>query len=117
VFDRLLALFAPAAAGARPGAARSSHWPAVRAAHLKANPACAACGARAPLEVHHVKPFHLYPVLELDPANLITLCESPSHNCHLMFGHLLLWASWNVQVRVSAANFLMMVQSRPLVRE
>ncbi len=39
---------------------------------------------------HHVKPFHLFPNLELDHENLVTLCESKKYgvNCHLWFGHL-----------------------------
>lgn len=37
------------------GVPRSSKWPAVRAAHLKANPSCEACGQRDAREVHHVQ--------------------------------------------------------------
>ena len=77
---------------------RSPHWGTVRAAHLKKQPACAACGARTALEVHHIEPFHLKPEKELDPDNLITLCQCPSHNCHLIFGHLLNWTLFNPSV-------------------
>lgn len=70
---------------------RSSKWPAVRRAHLETQPECQACGSKTGLEVHHIKPYHLFPELELDPTNLITLCECPSHNCHLIFGHVLRW--------------------------
>lgn len=85
---------------------RSPHWPAARAAHLRAEPACRACGGTAHLEVHHVRPFHLFPLLELDPANLVTLCESPGHNCHLTFGHCYSWDAWNLYVREDADTFL-----------
>jgi len=71
------------------GAKRSSKWPAVRKNHLKLNPICAVCGDTNKLEVHHIKPFHLHPELELEPTNLITMCESKSYGiiCHLLIGH------------------------------
>lgn len=72
-----------------PEAKRSKDWPKVRAQHLKDNPSCAACGELKTLEVHHIKPFHLHPELELDPNNLITLCETASNGivCHQNIGH------------------------------
>ena len=94
-------------------AERSSHWPTVRAAHLVDHPTCAACGAAKNLVVHHVVPFHERPELELDPSNLITLCESPSHNCHFVFGHLLSYRSWNAEVRSDAEAYLKKVKERP----
>ena len=71
------------------GADRSSKWPAVRSAHLKAHPCCAVCGTRKDVQVHHIKPFHIKPELELDPNNLVTLCTSKywGFNCHLAVGH------------------------------
>ena len=39
------------------------------------------------LNVHHVKPFHLFPDLELDAGNLITLCERGAFSCHWIVGH------------------------------
>ena len=68
---------------------RSKEWNKVRKQHLINNPFCAACGETKKLEVHHIKPFHLYPELELDPDNLITLCETASNGiiCHLCIGH------------------------------
>lgn len=65
------------------GAGRSSKWPAVRAAYMKGHPVCEACGAKTDLEVHHVVSFHTDPILELEPANLITLCRTD----HLKLGH------------------------------
>jgi HNH endonuclease len=82
---------------------RSSRWPAVRLAHLLQHPRCELCGNESHLEVHHVEPFHLAPERELDPANLITLCEqSPALkglNCHLFAGHLGSWSAINPRVR------------------
>lgn len=69
---------------------RSKKWKKVRNAFLKANPVCACCGCDSNLNVHHIKPFYLFPELELEPTNLITLCETNSKgiNCHLLIGHL-----------------------------
>lgn len=78
-------------AGKAPGGARrSSQWPKARAAHLALWPSCALCGGETALEVHHVVPFHRDASKELDPTNLITLCESGRGgvNCHLFAGHL-----------------------------
>jgi hypothetical protein len=72
------------------GSKRSSKWDGVRKKHLNQNPKCAICEGKARLNVHHIKPFHSHPELELEPSNLITLCESNSYgiNCHLLVGHL-----------------------------
>jgi|GEM_PF-479465 hypothetical protein len=88
---------------------RASEWPKVRRQHLDANPRCAACGSDKSLQVHHKKPFHCEPCLELDAENLITLCPL----CHFYFGHLLRWKSWNVDVSKDAAWFLEKVKERP----
>lgn len=65
---------------------RSSHWPTVEKHFREANPKCAICESVDRLNVHHKKPFHLHPELELDTNNLITLCMSKME-CHLMIGH------------------------------
>lgn len=72
------------------GHKRSSQWPKVRKAHLAANPRCAVCGGTKKVEAHHKVPFHMAPERELDPTNLITLCEARKRGvtCHLFFGHL-----------------------------
>lgn len=70
------------------GSKRSPEWPKARAAHLKVQPTCQVCGGTSKLNVHHIRPFHLHPELELDPNNLITLCTgNKTINCHLRFGH------------------------------
>ena len=103
----LAALFrrAPADPGlaAAGGVPRSPKWPSVRAAHLKANPTCAACGGRDALEVHHIQPFHLRPELELDPRNLLTLCADP---CHLVHGHCMSWQRYCPTVVADTAAYL-----------
>jgi len=89
---------------------RAIGWPKVRSEHLKKQSVCAACGSSRGLEVHHIKPFHLYPELELDPNNLITLCNK---SCHLYFGHLKYFKSWNPDVIKDAAEYNDKIKARP----
>lgn len=84
---------------------RSPEWPHVRAEHLKKEPACRACGTKDALQVHHIKPFHLHPDLELDPSNLVTLCEKPGHYCHFRIGHFLNWTNFNPFAVADADRF------------
>lgn len=88
---------------------RAQAWHSLRAAHLEKEPACAACGRTANLEVHHVIPVSFNPSRQLDPDNLITLCATP---CHLMFGHLMSYHCYNKDVRRMAAEFKFAVKKR-----
>ncbi|MDA8413007.1 MAG: hypothetical protein M0023_04375 [Desulfobacteraceae bacterium] len=94
------------AEAARHGIARSPHWPKVEKAFAAENPLCACCG-KGPIQVHHRFPFHYVialgrPDLELDPRNLISLCESEKgiedDNHHLLIGHLDDFKSSNMTV-------------------
>jgi 5-methylcytosine-specific restriction endonuclease McrA len=76
-------------------AVRSPRWSTIRKEFLKENPVCAACGSDKKLEVHHIEPVHINPDRELDKDNLITLCSA---KCHLLFGHLMYFKSWNPEV-------------------
>jgi 5-methylcytosine-specific restriction endonuclease McrA len=69
------------------GMERSPKWPATQKRFLKKFPTCAACGGTEKLNVHHKQPFHLFPDLELDPKNLITLCMDGDKDCHIKLGH------------------------------
>jgi hypothetical protein len=96
---------------------RSARWPHVEKAVLAANPHCACCGPAKAVkgrQVHHVLPFHYCvalgrPDLELDPRNLIVLCETeagdPEANHHLLLGHLGNFKSDNVHVADDVALF------------
>ncbi len=95
--------------GAKPEAPRSPHWPAVEKEHLKKEPECQACNTRNNLQVHHVKPYHIHPELELEDANLLTLCEPH----HLLMGHLMLWKSFNKDVRSDASLWRTKIGGRP----
>ena len=83
---------------------RSPRWDEVRDQHLESNNECAACGTRLKLQVHHIRPFHLYPELELEPKNLITLCMD-EWDCHLKIGHGGSFHSYNPHVEEDVYRF------------
>lgn len=86
------------------GARRSKDWPAIRRQHLAEHPACAVCESTRKVEVHHLVPFHLAPDLELEPTNLLTLCENKRYgiNCHLLIGHVGNYRRVNVVAELDA---------------
>lgn len=99
------------------GIRRSPKWPHVQRAFLEAKPWCEVCGPHKKLErgiqVHHVIPFHFCillgrPELELDPRNLVGLCETeeglPLPNHHLLVGHLDDFQTSNPHVRQDATG-------------
>ena len=79
-------------------APRSPLWKKIREEHLKKQPNCMVCGNKNNLNVHHIIPFHVDSSKELEPENLITLCEGETFNCHLFFGHLRHWINHNPDV-------------------
>lgn len=97
------------------GFKRSSHWAGVRKTHLSMQPSCQVCGGLKKLEVHHIHPFHTHPELELEPVNLITLCENGRDgvNCHLLFGHLGDYKSVNESVCEDAFEWARKIKERP----
>lgn len=92
--------------------ARSPHWEKVRHDFAVLHPTCAACGGKSKLQVHHCKPFHIHPELELEPTNLITLCEDPERLCHHRIGHAWDWKAYNPHVRDDADESLDRVNKR-----
>lgn len=92
---------------------RSSGWSQVRKKHLKRFPYCANCGKkkRFGMQVHHIKPFHLFPELELEEYNLLTLCDNP--RCHLDKGHLGYFRSYNINVVEDCINWNYKYKNRP----
>jgi 5-methylcytosine-specific restriction protein A len=91
-------------------AKRSPKWTKVRKNHIDNYPNCIACGSDKKQEVHHIKPVHLFPDLELDPSNLVTLCADP---CHLLFGHLMNFKSWNREVIEDCSVYYNKIKNRP----
>jgi len=83
---------------------RSSKWNSVRDTFLAGHDVCEECGSTKKLQVHHVKPFHLHPELELDEENLITLCMDTAE-CHLLLGHGDSFRCYNPHVRQSAKDY------------
>lgn len=89
---------------------RSPKWSSVRKQHIETYSSCAACGRNKKLEVHHIEPVHINPERELDPTNLITLCDDP---CHLVFGHLMNYKSWNKYVINDCFVYLNRIKNKP----
>ena len=88
------------------GKERSPEWSKVRDAHLLKEPTCQVCGGKTKLNVHHIRPFHLHPELELDPTNLITLCNGSKGTiaCHIRLGHFDNFKDkWNPNIEVESA--------------
>ena len=96
------------------GAARSPRWRKVRAEHLKKHPTCALCGGDKVIEVHHKKMFNKNPELELEPTNLISLCESGKNGivCHRAFGHLGNYRTENTDVEKDVAEWSDKIRNR-----
>lgn len=44
-----------------------------------------------------------------DPGNLVAVCP----RCHLLFGHLGCWASWNPDVREDVSTWKRKFRNRP----
>jgi hypothetical protein len=84
---------------------RSPQWPRVEKEHLAKHPTCAACGGSKRPQVHHEKPFHTDPSLELDPNNLITLCMG-KFECHIRIGHGDSFEYYNPHVVTHAARVM-----------
>lgn len=97
------------------GQLRSTKWTSVRKKFLESNAKCAVCGGTKKLEVHHKRPFHKNPELELDMENLITLCESKNNGvtCHLLFGHLGNYRSINKSVDKDVRDWNNKIANRP----
>lgn len=91
-------------------AARSPSWNKIRKKFLLENNKCAACGRSKDLEVHHIVPVHINPDLELDLDNLITLC---ANSCHILFGHLMDFKSYNPNVITDCDILSKKIKTRP----
>lgn len=109
IIAKLLKLFAGRTDDHDYGAPRSPRWESLRREMIAQVKECVACGTARDLEVHHIIPFHLRKDLELAAANLIVLCR----DCHLTFGHLKSWSSYNERVRIDAAEYRQKVKCRP----
>ena len=95
------------------GAIRSSGWRDIQQESVNEHPYCEFHGGKGkvlnPLNVHHIKPFHLFPELELVKSNLIVACRF----CHLWYCHLGSWKSYNIYAREDADSLLKRIKERP----
>ena len=87
---------------------RSTKWRELEQEFLRQHPQCEVCGTTSELNVHHQIPFEYCielgrPDLELNPANLITLCNSAQH--HILVGHLDSFESYNPDVLTDVKTF------------
>lgn len=73
---------------------RGSCWQRARAAHLRIEPRCRACGSGDEIEVHHILPYGVDPSLECAADNLVTLCRP----CHHVVGHAGNWHTYRPDV-------------------
>jgi hypothetical protein len=80
-----MAILAPIRSLASQGS-RSPKWAALRDSFLKGK-RCECCLRKSNLNAHHIRPFHLFPSLELEASNLLVLCEGGPWNCHFLCGH------------------------------
>ncbi len=87
---------------------RSGAWEKLRNDIVKKHPWCMICGKNKSLQLHHIRPFHLYPELELTEDNLRVLCQS----CHLVWGHLGDWKSFNLDLDKDIVK----INNRPYTR-
>ncbi len=88
---------------------RSSGWSKLRKRIVSSRGKCAVCGKTKGLEGHHIKPFRLFPELELVVSNIVVLCRRH----HFSIGHLEYWKSYNTQLHESIAYFKRMLKGRP----
>jgi len=80
---------------------RSPKWPELSKQIIKKHPICSACNVNMNLEVHHIKPFHLYPELELIEDNCMVFCRLH----HFIIGHFCDWGGWNVKAVRDAVRY------------
>ncbi len=103
---------------AEKGQKRSWKWRKVRKVHIEKNPRCYICGLKTKLEVHHIIAFNIAPDLELDPRNLITLCENKKWGitCHLLVGHLGNYRKINPSVQIDAMTWRLKLGKYPKIK-
>ncbi len=99
----------PLIVGSKP---RSSGWEKFEKDYVAVHNFCVACGGTKLLQVHHKLPYHLHPELELDENNVMTLCMSPGHLCHFIYGHCRDWLAFNPRVVEMAAEMLEATKNR-----
>ena len=93
------------------GVARDSKWNDFRRTYIKNR--CEVCGSKKSLSLHHHIPVHIDKSKELEVSNVSTLCDWRGNNCHLSFGHLGSFYSFNPEVKKDIEIWYNKVQLRP----
>ena len=94
------------------GIKRSSDWPKFKKEYEVTHPKrCALCNTDKQVELHHIFPVSLFPEKELDPENVVWLCEKFSH--HLFCGHLGSYRSYNKNVILDCKIWRNKILTRP----
>jgi 5-methylcytosine-specific restriction enzyme A len=85
-----------------PDVRRDPRWAKESREWLAEHAECELCGHDAieDLEVHHERPYHLFPELEMDRQYWHALCRRP-HDCHRLWGHLSDFSLYNPILRES----------------
>lgn len=89
---------------------RGSCWQRARAAHLRKEPRCRACGSDEDIEVHHITPYAVDESLECVESNLVTMCRP----CHHVVGHAGNWHTYRPDV-VSLCDTIRKAEVRRIV--
>lgn len=87
------------------GSRRHHLWRSCRDNFVK-NKKCSVCCSSKDLEVHHKKPVHDYPELELDEKNLVVLCS----RCHFCIGHLYNYSMYNDDIDNAILYFKLLIK-------
>jgi len=95
----------------KPARCRHKDWSRESKLFMKSFRFCVCCGNKTQV-VHHVFPVHAYPDLEMEKSHWRAVC----HRCHLLVGHLNLFASWNVKFDEDASLIRSRILTRPMVR-
>lgn len=96
------------------GKKRSPKWGAFKKEYEKTHPkVCAVCGSKKGVALHHLRPFHLHPELELEENNMLWVCERPGHDHHFMVAHLEDYKSFNPTAKEDAEIWRKKIQERP----
>jgi putative intracellular protease/amidase len=113
---KILETITPTGRARLQGASRSAQWPAFRAEYAKTHlPVCAICGGTAALNLHHLRPFHAFPELELVESNVVWLCNK--NLCHIRVGHLSNFQSINPKGAEDIVIWRDKIRNRPMTVE
>lgn len=108
--ETLLELYEENKAERTLGAKRSPEWSKTKREFEKLYPkVCEFCGTTKKMNLHHLKPFNLFPDLENDFNNLLWACR----DCHFIFCHLKFWGSYDLNAKETAKWYRGKIENRP----